>query len=81
VLAACVLKQDDAGVRASILLGEADPLRLDQAPVLYVNGEKVEGVVSIDTLYRVIDRALVAAGQTPPPAPAPAAPAPAKPGN
>jgi protein-disulfide isomerase len=83
VLIACVLKQDDAGVKASIAQGEADPLRLDQAPVLYINGEKVEGVVPIETLYRIIDRALVAAGQTPPPVPKPATatPAAAKPGN
>jgi predicted DsbA family dithiol-disulfide isomerase len=81
-LVACVLKQDDAAVRASIAQGEADPLRVDSAPILYVNGEKVEGVVTLDTLYRVIDRALVAAGQTPPPSPAPAAPqTAAKPGS
>jgi protein-disulfide isomerase len=89
-LVACILKQDDAGVKASIAQGEADPLRIDSAPVLYVNGEKVEGVVPVETLYRIIDRALVAAGQTPPPMPAkpapavpaaPAAPAAAKPGS
>jgi protein-disulfide isomerase len=77
-LVACVLKQDDANIKASEALAEADPLRIDSAPVLFVNGEKVDGVVSIDTLYRIIDRALVAAGQTPPPAAAPAA---AKPGS
>jgi hypothetical protein len=54
--------------------------------VLYVNGEKIEGVVSVETLDRIIDQALIAVGQTPPPpsAPAPAAtpaPAAAKPGN
>jgi len=41
-------------------------------------------VVSVETLDRIIDQALVAAGQTPPPPPAPAAtpaPAAAKPGN
>ncbi|MDP9052238.1 MAG: DsbA family protein [Acidobacteriota bacterium] len=87
-LVACVLKQDDTSVKASETAAEGDPLRLDQAPVLYVNGEKVEGVVPIDTLYRIIDRALVAAGQTPPPyaapaasAPAPVSPAPTKPGS
>jgi len=79
-LVACVLKQDDSGVKASITQGEAAPLLLDQAPVLYINGEKVEGVVPLETIYRIIDRALVAAGQTPPP-PAPAAPPAAKPGS
>jgi protein-disulfide isomerase len=71
-LVACVLKQDAAGVNQSILQGEADPLRLSQAPVLFINGERVEGVVPIETLYHIIDRALIAAGQTPPP-PQPAA--------
>jgi protein-disulfide isomerase len=80
-LAACVLKQDAAGVDASILQGEADPLRLNQAPVLFINGEKVEGIKPIEVIYRIIDQALVAAGQTPPP-PAAATPAPAaKPGS
>ncbi|HEV2618723.1 MAG TPA: hypothetical protein VGU23_02170, partial [Acidobacteriaceae bacterium] len=84
-LTACVTKQDATSVNASILQGEADPLRLDQAPVLFINGEKVEGIRPIEVLYRIIDRALIAAGQTPPPPPPPAAaptPAPAaKPGN
>jgi len=51
---------------------------------MFINGEKVEGVLPMPTLYAVIDRALVAAGQTPPPpVPKPAAaPAPAtKPGS
>jgi protein-disulfide isomerase len=84
-LTACVLKQDDASVKASENQAEGDPLHLDQAPVLYVNGEKVEGVVPIATLYTIIDRALTAAGQTPPPAPpvpsAQPAPAATKPGS
>jgi protein-disulfide isomerase len=79
-LVACLLKQDDASVKASETQAESDPLRIDSAPILYVNGERVEGVVPIETLYRIIDRALVAAGQTPPPPP-PTAPAPAKPGS
>jgi hypothetical protein len=55
--------------------------------VLFVNGLKIEGVVSVETLDRIIDQALVAAGQTPPPPPPPPvpaatpAPAAAKPGN
>lgn len=84
-LAACLQKQDNGRIEASIKDGEADPLRVDATPALFVNGEKVDGVVSLDALYKVIDEALVAAGQTPPPpaptAPAPAAPAAAKPGS
>jgi protein-disulfide isomerase len=77
-LTACILKQDATGVDASILQGEADPLRLNQAPVLFINGEKVEGIKPIEVLYRIIDQALIAAGQTPPPPPPAAA---AKPGS
>ena len=87
-LAACV---PEAGRQQSEGVGEGgvrDPLNVDSAPVLFVNGEKMEGVVPVETLYQVIDSALIAAGQTPPPAPPkPAAPAaqpaatPTKPGS
>lgn len=72
-LAACIQKQDDAKVKASVKEAEAEPLHVDSAPVLFVNGEKMEGALPIETLYRIIDRALTAAGQTPPP-PTPATP-------
>jgi protein-disulfide isomerase len=88
-LAACVQKQDETKVRAA--LKEAEALGVDQTPTLYINGEKVVDVLSqpqpMDYLYRIIDRALIAAGQTPPPSPPPAAvpvtitPATAKPGS
>jgi len=77
-LASCVQKQDDSKVKASEQLAEGDPLHLGSAPVLYINGEEVIGVVPIETIYRIIDGALIAAGRTPPPPP-PAAPPPAKP--
>jgi protein-disulfide isomerase len=81
-LAACVQKQDDSKVKASVQDGLADPLRVDSTPVLFINGEKIEGVMPIEVLYRIIDQALVAAGQTPPPAPpASTATPPAKPGS
>lgn len=85
-LAACLQKQDVSQVKASVAEAEADPLRVDSTPALFINGEKIEGVVPIETIYRVIDEALVAAGQTPPPPPPPApaekpAPAAAKPGS
>jgi predicted DsbA family dithiol-disulfide isomerase len=74
-----VQKQDDSKMKASVEQAEADPLRLNSAPVLFINGEKVDGVVPIETIYRIIDGALIAAGQTPPPPPPvttqPAAPA------
>jgi protein-disulfide isomerase len=82
-LISCVLKQDAKGVNTSILQGEADPLHLGQAPVVFINGEKLEGITSVENMYRIVDRALVAAGQTPPPPPPPAraAPVAAKPGS
>jgi len=60
----------------------AQPLNVDSTPILFINGEKVEGVVPIETIFRLIDGALTAAGQTPPPAPPshPAQPA-TKPGS
>jgi len=69
---ACVQKQDSAKIEAGVREAEAEPLHLSSAPVLFINGEKVEGVTSIENIYRIIDGALAAAGQTPPPV-APAA--------
>jgi protein-disulfide isomerase len=86
-LTACILKQDATKVNASVMDAESDALRVDSTPTLFINGEKVEGVLPIETIYSVIDRALVAAGQTPPPPPpapvkaAPAAAPAAKPGS
>ena len=68
-LSACIQKQDSSKVKVSELEGTADPLRVGATPTLFVNGEKVEGMVSVETLDRIIDQALVAAGQTPPPPP------------
>ena len=75
MLTACILKQDTAKVNASVMDGESDALRVGSTPTLFINGEKIEGVNPIDTIYAVIDRALVAAGETPPPPPAKPAPA------
>jgi protein-disulfide isomerase len=80
-LSACIAKQDDTNVKASIKDGMSEALHVDSTPILYVNGEKVEGVVPLETLYRVIDSALIAAGQTPPPAAAPQPAASTKPGS
>ena len=74
-LTACILKQDASKVNASVMDAESDGLHVDSTPTMFINGERVEGVLPIETIYTVIDRALVAAGQTPPPAPAKPAPA------
>jgi protein-disulfide isomerase len=76
-LAACIAKQDDTAVKATIKEGEA--LGVDSTPALFINGEKLDGAVPLEYVYRMIDGALRAAGQTPPPPePSPAGtPAPA----
>ncbi len=70
-LNACITKQDDTAIKASMKLGES--LGVDSTPALFINGEKVEGAQPVEYVYRMIDSALIASGQTPPPPP-PAAP-------
>jgi len=66
LLDACLTKQDDHLVRAS--MAEADKLGVDATPTMFVNGERLSGAVPEAELRSVIDRALKDAGQTPPPA-------------
>lgn len=76
----CISKQDEAPVEAS--RKEADALGLQGTPMLFVNGEKVDGAVPQDELWAAIDRALKAEGEQPPPMPqlpVPPAPGAAKP--
>ena len=84
-LNACIAKQDDSAVKASVK--EAEALGVDSTPALFINGAKLEGAVPLEYVYKMIDNALTASGQTPPPPPVPspsptsqAAP-PAKPGS
>ncbi len=80
-LQACIKAQQDDKVKASVHEGEA--LGVEATPTMFVNGEQVDGALSISELRAVLDRALVEAGETPPAHPA-AAPAPAaapQPGN
>jgi protein-disulfide isomerase len=79
-LDACIAKQDETEVRKS--LAEADKLGIEGAPQLFVNGERIDGAVPEPQVWAVIDRALKAAGETPPPvATPPSAPAPSAPGQ
>lgn len=81
-LNACIAKQDNSVVKAS--MKEAEALGVDSTPALFINGEKLAGAVPLEFVYRMIDEALVAEGQTPPPAetkPTGAATLPIKPGN
>lgn len=73
-LDACLAKRDETQVKASAQ--EAESLGIDGTPALFINGERVLGVVPEEVLWKVIDRALSAAGEQPPPQPA--APAAAK---
>jgi protein-disulfide isomerase len=84
-LNACIAKQDDSAVKASVK--EAEALGVDSTPALFINGAKLEGAVPLEYVYKMIDNALTASGQTPPPPPVPSpsqtpqtAP-PAKPGS
>jgi protein-disulfide isomerase len=77
-LNACIAKQDDTAVKASIK--EAEALGVDSTPALFINGEKLEGALPLEYVYRMIDNALIAAGQTPPPQ-APQTPPAVKPGS
>lgn len=63
-LQACVQKQDETAVRASI--AEGDKLGIDSTPTLFINGEKLLGVVPEQELRAILDRALADSGQQAP---------------
>lgn len=63
-LDACLAKQDETQVRAS--MKEGDKLNLDSTPSLFVDGERIIGAIPEDQVWMVIDRALRAAGEEPP---------------
>ncbi len=71
---ACLARQDETEVHAS--LKEADALKVESAPALFIDGERVDGAIPEEQLWLVIDRALRAAGEQPPAAPLPPAPPP-----
>jgi protein-disulfide isomerase len=60
-LDACVKKQDESGVRASIAEGEK--FAIDSTPTLFVNGERMSGAIPEAEMHQVLDRALMAAGE------------------
>jgi protein-disulfide isomerase len=66
-LDACIAKQDDSAVQASSKQAEA--MKIESAPAIFVDGERVDGAIPEDQLWLVIDRALRAAGVEPPVAP------------
>jgi len=73
-LDACLQKQDETAVRAS--MKEADSLGIEGTPYLFVDGEHINGALPPEQVWAVIDRALRAAGVEPPAPEKPAAPTP-----
>jgi len=73
-LQACVKAQNEDAVRAS--MKEADDLGVNGTPALFINGQKVDGVVPASKIRAILDAALKDAGESAPQhAPAAAAPA------
>jgi protein-disulfide isomerase len=65
-LDACIAQQDESAVRAS--MKEVEALRIDSAPAVFVDGERIDGALPQAQVWQVIDRALRAARVEPPPA-------------
>ncbi len=64
-LDACIVKQDESVVRASMKQG--DSLGVNGTPTLFINGERISGALPQPELWTAIDRALREAGVPPPP--------------
>jgi protein-disulfide isomerase len=64
-VAACIKKQDQTAVKASMKIGEE--LGVEATPVLFINGEKLEGAYPLVDVFRMVDEALVAQGKPAPP--------------
>jgi protein-disulfide isomerase len=75
----CIIKQDEAPVRASMKQG--DSLGVNGTPTLFINGERIAGALPQAEVWTAIDRALRESGVQPPPqvAETPKAPAPPTP--
>jgi protein-disulfide isomerase len=70
-LDACLKKQDESAVRAS--MKEAEQLGVEGTPYLFIDGEHIDGAQPKEQVWMLIDRALRAAGVEPPPVSTPAA--------
>jgi protein-disulfide isomerase len=63
-LQTCVKAQDEKAVRDS--LREGDGIGLESTPVMFINGQKLEGAVSVEEVRLALDQALKDAGGAPP---------------
>jgi protein-disulfide isomerase len=63
-LQACVQAQDEGAVRAS--MREGDTVGVDSTPVLFVNGQKLDGALPAAEVRLALDQALKDAGVAPP---------------
>jgi protein-disulfide isomerase len=72
-LQACVKAQNEDAVRAS--MKEADDLGVDATPTMFINGQKIDGLVPVSELRAALNNALRDAGQPVPSMQASSAPA------
>ncbi len=63
-LNACMQKQDERAVRAS--MAEADGMQIDSTPTMFINGERLSGAVPEDQMKQILDRILADAGEAAP---------------
>jgi protein-disulfide isomerase len=64
-LNACIAAQDTTAIEASKKL--ALTLNVDSTPSIFINGDKIDGALPNEFIFKLIDQALVAEGKTPPP--------------
>lgn len=57
---ACIKKQDESAVRAS--MAEGDNLGVDSTPTMFIDGEKISGILTQDQLGAILNRELADAG-------------------
>ncbi len=75
-LQSCMKAQDEGAVKASSK--EGDGIGVEATPTLFINGEKIDGAVSIGELRAALDRALKDAGLPVPEHPTTSAQAPSR---
>jgi len=63
-LQACLKAQDEQAVRASMREGET--VGVEATPVIFVNGQKLDGAVPAEDVRLALDQALKDAGVAPP---------------